>query len=325
MGTEVGIETDRRTLLSLAAGLVALPAIARAQAAPPVETVDLWPGAAPGGEKVTVTEQVILRTPGGDPNDTAFVNVTKPWLTMRRPAKPNGAAVLMIPGGGYRRVAVGKKGGPIDAWLASLGITAFVMDYRLPADGWAAGPDVALQDAQRAIRLIRARAPSIGVDPAKVAVIGFSAGGHVAARLATQFARDTYAPVDEADKLPTRPFAAGLFYPVITATAPYAHGGSLKELLGANPTDAQRQAISVELNTPPDTPPTFIAAAADDRTVPVENSMLMWQVLRANKIPVEMHLHEVGGHGFGLKTPDGQLNPSMVALDVFFKRHGLYA
>lgn len=321
----MAIDTDRRALLGLAAGLATLPALARAQASSPIETVELWPKGAPGGEKVTVTEQVILRTPGGDPNDTAFLNVTKPWLSMRRPAKPNGAAVLMIPGGGYVRVAVGKNGGPIDAWLASLGITAFVMDYRLPADGWAAGPDVALQDAQRAIRLIRARAPSLGVDPAKVAVIGFSAGGHVAARLATQYGSDTYAPVDGADSLSTRPLAAGLFYPVITGTAPYAHGQSLKQLVGANPTEAQRLAVSAERHVPDDGPPTFIAAAADDKVVPVENSVLMWQALRAKKIPVEMHLQEVGGHGFGLKGPDGQVAPSMLALDAFFRRHGLYA
>nr|WP_295106278.1 alpha/beta hydrolase [uncultured Caulobacter sp.] len=318
------METDRRTLLGLAAGLAASPALVRA-AETPLDIVDLWPKGAPGGEKVSVTEQVILRTPGGDPNDTAFLNITKPWLTLRRPAKPNGAAALMIPGGGYRRVATRKTGGPIDAWLLSLGVTVFAMDYRLPADGWAAGPDVSLQDAQRAMRLIRARAASLGVDPAKVAALGFSAGGHVAARLATQFNRDTYAPVDEADTLPTRPFATGLFYPVITGTLPYAHGGSLKELLGANPTDAQRQAISAEIGVPADAPPTFITAAADDKTVPVENSVLMWQALRAKKIPVEMHLEEVGGHGFGLKTPNGQLAPWTGALDTFFKRHGLYA
>jgi len=323
----VGTETDRRALLGFAAGLVAAPALVRAADAPsPVETVELWPKGAPGGEKVTVTERVILRNPaGGDPNDTAFLNVTRPWLTMRRPAKPNGAVVLMIPGGGYMRVAVGKNGGPIDAWLASLGITAFVMDYRLPADGWAAGPDVALQDAQRAIRLIRARAPSLGVDPARVATVGFSAGGHVAVRLATQFGRKTYAPVDAADTLPTRPFAAGLFYPVVTMTAPYAHGGSLKQLLGGSPTEAQRLAVSAEVGLPADTPPTFIAAAADDKVVPVENSVLMWQALRAKKIAVEMHLQEVGGHGFGLRGPDGRVAPSMLALDAFFRRHGLYA
>jgi len=300
----VATETHRRALLGLAAGLAALPRLARAADAPPtVESVDLWPEGAPGGEKVTVTERVIPRTPGGDPNDTAFLNVTKPWLTMRRPAKPNGAAVLMIPGGGYVRVAVGKNGGPIDAWLASLGVTAFVMDYRLPADGWAAGPDVALQDAQRAMRLIRARAPSLG----------------------TQFDRETYAPVDAADRLPTRPWAAGLFYPVITATLPYAHGQSVKQLLGATPTETERLAVSAEQHVPADTPPTYPAAAADDRVVPVENSVLMWQALRAKKIPVEMHLQEVGGHGFGLRGPDGQIAPSMLALDAFFRRHGLYA
>ena len=320
------METDRRSLLGLGALAVAAPGLARAQSTPPgIEVMDLWPGKPPGGEKVTVTEQVILRKPGGDPNDTAYLNITKPWLMMRRPTRPNGAAILMIPGGGYIRVAVGKNGGPIDAWIADQGVTAFVMDYRLPADGWAAGPDVSLQDAQRAIRLIRANAGKWGLDPERIAVTGFSAGGHVAARLATQFGRETYAPVDDADKLPTRPFAAGLFYPVITLTAPYAHGGSVKEMFGASPTDAQRQAVSVELNTPADTPPTFIAAAADDKTVPVENSVLMWQALRAKKIPVEMHLQEVGGHGFGLRTPDGQLAPAMTALDVFFKRHGLYA
>lgn len=315
---------NRRVLLGLATSLSALTARANSPAPPEIETVNLWPGPAPGGEAVTAVEKVILRTPGGDPNDTAFLNVTRPWLTMRRPQHPNGAAVLMIPGGGYRRVAVGRGGGPIDAWLASLGVTAFVMNYRLPADGWAAGPDVALQDAQRAMRLIRARAPALGVDPARVAVIGFSAGGHVAARLATLFTRQTYAPVDAADALPTRPAVAGLFYPVITLTPPYAHGGSLKELLGASPSDAQRKAISAERHVPDDAPPTYISAAADDRVVPVENSVLMWQALRARKIPVEMHLQEIGGHGFGLRSPDGQLAPWTSQLDAFFRRHGLY-
>ncbi len=205
--TEAPRGTDRRSLLGLGALTLAAPGLARAQAPTPstIEVMDLWPGKPPGGEKVTVTEQVILRQPGGDPKDTAFLNVTKPWLMMRRPAKPNGAAILMIPGGGYIRVAVSKAGGSIDAWIADQGVTAFVMDYRLPADGWAAGPDVALQDAQRAIRLIRANASKWGLDPERIAVTGFSAGGHVAARLATQFGRETCAPVDATDKLSTRP------------------------------------------------------------------------------------------------------------------------
>ena len=317
--------TDRRSLLGLGALALAAPGLARARAnASPVEVMDLWPGLAPGGEKVTVAEQVILRKPGGDPNDTAFVNVTKPWLMMRRPARPNGAAILMIPGGGYARVAVSKAGGGIDAWIAAQGITAFVMDYRLPADGWAAGPDVALQDAQRAIRLIRARALELSLDPARVAVAGFSAGGHVAARLATRFATDSYAPIDAADRLPTRPMAAGLFYPVITMTAPHAHGGSLKALLGASPTEAQRLAVSAEHDIPADAPPTFIAAAADDKVVPMQNSLLMFQALQARKIASELHIFESGGHGFGFKGPNGVPLPWPDLLSAFLKRHGLY-
>ena len=322
----IDLATDRRSLLGLSALALAAPSLARAQTpTSTIEVMDLWPGKPPGGEKVTVTEQVILRKPGGDPNDTAYLNVTKPWLMMRRPAKPNGAAILMIPGGGYIRVAVGKAGGPIDAWIADQGVTAFVMDYRLPADGWAAGPDVSLQDAQRALRLIRANANKWGLDPERIAVIGFSAGGHVAARLATRFGAETYTPIDAADRLPTRPMAAGLFYPVVTMTAPHAHGSSLKSLLGANPTDAQRLAVSAEHDIPADAPPTFIAAAADDKVVPMDNSLMMFQALRAQKIASELHVFESGGHGFGLTGPGGVAMPWPALLSAFFKRHGLYA
>ena len=244
---------------------------------------------------------------------------------MRRPARPNGAAILMIPGGGYVRVAVSKAGGGIDAWIADQGVTAFVMDYRLPADGWAAGPDVSLQDAQRAIRLIRANAGKWGLDPERVAVTGFSAGGHVAARLATRFTTETYAPIDAADGLSTRPMAAGLFYPVVTMTAPYAHGSSLKSLLGANPTETQRLAVSAEHDIPADAPPIFIAAAADDKVVPMENSLMMFQALRARKIASELHVFESGGHGFGLNGPGGVAMPWPALLSAFLKRHGLYA
>jgi acetyl esterase/lipase len=312
---------DRRALLALGGAMALTPAAARAGG---LEIQNIWPGAAPGGEKVTVTEQTILRTPGGDPNDTAFLNITKPVLMMRRPAKPNGAALLMIPGGGYKRVAVSKAGGSIDAWIADQGITAFVMTYRLPADGWAAGPDVALQDAQRAMRIIRSRAGELGLDPARVGTLGFSAGGHVAARLATRSAIPAYAPIDAIDTLSTKPSVAGLFYPVITGTQPFGHGASLKELLGASPTDAQRRAISAELDVTADTPPTFIAAAIDDKVVPVDNSLLMFQALRAKGVATELHLFEKGGHGFGLTGPNAGPMPWPDMLSAFLKRHGLY-
>ncbi|AYV47300.1 alpha/beta hydrolase [Caulobacter flavus] len=321
---------DRRSLLALAGATAASPALAQApQGAKPaasmLEIRPIWPGKAPGGEKVTVKEQVILRTPGGDPNDTAFLNITDPVLMMRRPEKPNGAAILMIPGGGYKRVAVSKAGGAIDRWIADQGVTAFVMTYRLPADGWAAGPDVALQDAQRAIRIIRSRAGELGLDPARVGVMGFSAGGHLAGRLATQFKRDTYAPIDAVDQLSTRPSVAGLFYPVVTMQAPFAHGGSLKELLAGDASEARRKAASLELDVPADTPPTFIATAADDKVVPADNSLLLYSALRAAGVPSELHMFEKGGHGFGLTGPGGMDMGWPQLLPPFLRRHGLYA
>ncbi len=312
----------RRELLGMAAAFGTVPALATAQP-DPLDVVPLWPEDPPGSRDVRVTEQVILRTPGGDPTDTAFLHVTRPWLMMRRPAVSNGAAVLIIPGGGFQRVAVSRSGGTIDRWLAGLGYTAFVMTYRLPADGWAAGPDAPLQDAQRALRLIRARASELGIDPERVAVLGFSAGGYVAGRLATRFHNESYAPVDAADGLSTRPSACGLFFPVVTMTSPHAHPGSLRSLLGDQPSDDARRAASVEAHVGADTPPTFIAAAADDRVVAVENSLLMWSALRDRNIPTEMHVFETGGHSLGGGDPG---DPEAVwprLLSAFLKRHGL--
>lgn len=315
----------RRALLTLGAGALIAPAVARAQtvssatATTTFEVRALWPGAAPGGEAVTVQEQVVLRNPDGDPNDTAFVHVRDPWIMLRRPERPNGAAVLMIPGGGYQRVAVSKAGGAIDARLAEMGYTVFVMDYRLPGDGWAAGPAVALQDAQRAIRIVRSRAAELGFDPNRVAVAGFSAGGHVAGMLATRFAQDAYTPVDAIDRLPTRPDFAGLMFPVVTLTQPYAHGPSARAMLGGGPTEAARDAWSIERHVPADSPPIFIAAAADDRVVPVENSLLLWQALRAQNIASELHVFENGGHGLADPSPSGP--PTWQDLfDAFLKR-----
>ena len=312
----------RRDLLGLAAAVGAVPAVGRARTGP-LEVTPIWPGESPGGEAVRVTEEVVLRTPGGDPEDTAFMHVTRPWLMMRRPAVSNGAAVLIIPGGGFRRVAVSRAGGTMDRWLASLGFTAFVMNYRLPADGWAAGPDVSLQDAQRAIRVIRARAPSLGLDPERVAVLGFSAGGHVAARLATRFDHPAYAAIDAADSLSSRPTACGLFFPVVTLTAPHAHGGSLRQMLGDTPSDEARNAVSAERHVPANAPPTFIAAAADDPVVPVENSLMMWSALRAQKIASEMHLFEVGGHSLGGLNPSDPAAAWPGLLTGFLTRHGM--
>jgi acetyl esterase/lipase len=318
---------DRRLFLSLSAAAgtaTLLPLAARAEASD-LSIQDLWPGDPPGGESETTPEEVILRHPGGDPNDTAFRHVRKPWLLLRRPAKPNGAAVLLIPGGGYVRVAVSKAGGDIDAWLASLGYTVFTMDYRLPGDPWAAGPEVALQDAQRAIRLIRSRSQELGLDPNRIGVMGFSAGGHVTGLLATRFDKPTYAPVDAADTLSAKPTVAAMCYPVVTMMQPYAHQQSMHAALGANPTDDARQANSLELHVPADAPPTFVCATTNDPVVPHQNAMLMFDALNAAKIPTELHLYEGATHGFPLKDKQGNLLPWGPQALQFMQKHGLDA
>lgn len=300
-----------------------MPTAASLTLKPPLPSQPLWPGAAPGGDTVTVTERSVLRKPDGDPNDTAFYNITQPWLSVRRPAQPNGGAVLLIPGGGYVRVAVSKAGGDVDAWLASLDYTVFTMTYRLPADGWAAGPDVALQDAQRAVRLIRSQASSFGLDPDRVAVIGFSAGGHVTGMLASRFVEPTYAPVDSADALSARPAAVALMYPVITMGDYASHGGSRRELLGANPTQAQIEHGSVENHVRADTVPAYIGGTTDDPAVPMQNGVLMYQALKAAKVASELHMWEGATHGFPLRGSDGQLLPWGPSALAFLQRNGL--
>jgi len=285
----------------------------------------VWPGEAPGGEHVTVEEQTVLRHPGGDPNDTAFYHVRKPWLLLKKPARPNGGAVLIAPGGSYTRIATSKAGSDIDAWLSDLGYTVFTLAYRLPGDGWAAGPDVALQDVQRSVRLIRSQSQALSLDPARLAVMGFSAGGHVAGLSATRFAATSYAPVDAADQLSAKPTVVAMCYPVVTATLPYAHKESAKNLTGATPTDAQRDYASVEKHVPAYAPPTFVCATTDDPVVPMQNAILMFEALKAQKIASELHLYEGATHGFPLRTKSGELLPWATTALAFMERHGLKA
>jgi acetyl esterase/lipase len=227
-------------------------------------------------------------------------------MTLFRPKRPNGAAALLIPGGGYIRVVIDKEGFEVAHRLADAGVTSFVLRYRLPKEGWANPSDVALQDAQRAIRLIRARAAVFKIDPQRVVAIGFSAGGHVAASLATGHARTTYAPVDEADALSARPDLSALLYPVIDMALPLAHAGSREALLGPNPTPQGEAAYSLHRHVTADVPPTFLAHAADDPSVPLDNSLNYFAALRAAKVPAELHVFEEGGHGFGIRLARGK-------------------
>lgn len=275
---------------------MAAPALAGALPLLPTELIPLWPGPAPGGEGVKVTQRVVLRRPDSPPTDIATYGITRPTLAILRPATSNGTALLVIPGGSYTRIAMAPDGGEIARYFAERGFTVGSLLYRLPGDGWAAGPDAPLQDAQRALRLLRKAA---GSRNRWIGTLGFSAGGHVAGMLATRFAQRTYPKLADEDAHPARPDFAGLFFPVITMTDPHAHRASRIKLIGGNPDRERIRRWSVESAIPADAPPCFITAAADDRTVPVENSLLMFQALRAAKVPAACHIFDQGGHGFG--------------------------
>jgi acetyl esterase/lipase len=313
------MNVTRRTLLvgSAAAAAMPFPALAA-----PIERFPIWPEAPPGGERVSVRDEVVKRSPNGPADDIAWPHVATPMLNVVPAPQPNGGAILYVPGGGYARVAVGRTGSGIARTFAARGFTVFELLYRLPHDGWAAGPDVSLQDAQRAMRLIRAGAAKWRVDPAKVAAIGFSAGGHLAARLASRSDLKTYDPVDAVDAQPARPTVAGLFFPVITMTEPAAHAHSKRELLGTDVTPERIARFSAEHDLPPDMPPTLVAHAADDPVVSPANSLTMFAALQAAKIPSELHIFEKGGHGLPLKEA-GKDHPWPGLFERFARNHGL--
>jgi acetyl esterase/lipase len=307
------MKLPRRNLLGLAALAAAAPALA--DAGDPAETVTLWPGKPPGALAVLPREEIVNRIATSGFQDRFVTGIGTPLMTVFRPKRPNGAAVLIAPGGGYIRVVIDKEGFEVAHRLAAAGITAFVLRYRLPPEGWAAPADVALQDAQRAMRLIRARAATWGVDPARVVAMGFSAGGHVAASLATGHARATYAPVDAADTLSARPDLSALLYPVIDMAPPLAHAGSRTALLGASPSPQAEAASSPHRHVTADTPPTFLVHAADDPSVPVDNTLNYLAALRAAKVRAEAHIFEEGGHGFGIYLARGK--PAAAWPDLF--------
>ena len=257
-------------------------------AAPPGAIV-LWPGAPPGGA---------APGPQRDSAKGSITQVAQPYLIVHRPARPNGMAVLLVSGGGYAHIEAGKESGPAADWLQAQGITAFELVYRLPREG--GGVDAPFQDGQRAMRVIRARAAEWRIDPARIGMLGFSAGAHLAGMTAVQPDAARYAPVDAADRVSARPDFAVLLYPVLTMRRPFDTTHAKKELLGTHPTQAARDAMSVELHVDARTPPAFIAQALDDPIAPPENSRLMAAALDRAGVPVELHLFQHGGHGWGL-------------------------
>ncbi|MBJ7486244.1 alpha/beta hydrolase [Brevundimonas sp.] len=326
---------DRRSLFGFAAavtgGISAPSALAQMTPRPllappdPTEVWKLWPDGAPGGERVTVTPVVTERSTDPAFHDRFAQYTTDPILTVMRPITPNGASMVLIPGGGYRWSVVDKEGFDVARVFAEAGVTCFVLRYRLPADGWAAGAEAPLQDAQRAVRMVRSRAAEFGLDPARVAVLGASAGGHLAG-WATAEATAAYAPVDAHDAVSLRPDFSILMYPVATMADPFVHAGSREQLLGAAPSAERIKAYSLEEMDWSGAPPVWLIHAIDDASVVVENSLNLLSALRRAKVPAEAHLYEEGGHGFGVRLIAGKPADTWPEIALRFgRRHGWVA
>ena len=236
--------------------------------------------------------------------DIIFIqNVQKPSLEIFLPSEKNsnGMAVLILPGGGYGGVAYDWEGTDYAKWLNSKGIAAFVLKYRMPqAKSVLTSYDAPIQDAQRAIRYIRANNEKFNVDKNKVGVIGSSAGGHLASTLGTHFSENYYQLKDSIDKEPTRPDFMMLIYPVISMKKGITHKGSRNALLGKNASEDLVTKFSNELQVSENTPPTFIIHSGDDKVVPVENSLLMYKALKDKNIETTMHIYPSGGHGYSM-------------------------
>lgn len=238
------------------------------------------------------------------------------------PGTANGTAALLCPGGGYLYSAFDLEGYDIAQWLTAIGVTAFVLKYRLPAEGHQRGYDVPLEDGLRAMRLIRAHASTWSVDPARIGVLGFSAGGNLASALATQSSRIVYNPVDNIDAESARPDFAMLCYPVVTMRSGVTHAGTRQRLIGTDPDQALVDAYSNELHVTTDTPPTFLAQAHDD-PVSTLNSTLFYDALKAKKVEAEMHLFRTGGHGFGIRRATGPVRLWTALADEWLCARGL--
>jgi acetyl esterase/lipase len=292
-----------------AAGVAARPALdipIGASALPPAwtaaEVVPLWPDAMPGGRFAPVPRPADLAP-------TFLTGVAWPELRVFRPARANGRSLLVIPGGAYSFVSVRNEGVDVAQAFVAMGYTVHVLVYRLPGEGWAPRADVPLADAQRAMRQIRAMAPARGLDPAHVSVIGFSAGGHLAASLLTDYRSPALGMQDRIDRLDARPACGVLVYPVVAMAPPHGHTLSTRLLLGPDPDAALVARRSPAAHVDGQTPPVMVAHAFDDPAVPWQNSLAFLQALQAAGRPAEAHFFEEGGHGFGIgpaNAPAGQ-------------------
>ncbi len=290
----------RRDLLTVGSALVLLslagPVAARNAAAP--EEIVLWPGNPPGKGKVAGPEK--LGGPGTGYG--AVSNISVPRMRVYRPAAPNGAAVLVAGGGGYFRIQLWKESTPAAQWLQARGFTVFELIYRLPNDGWDAS--VPFMDAQRAMKIIRSRADEFAIDPARIGVMGFSAGGHLAGFTAYQSSRVLYAGDDAHEQVSARPDFAVLLFPVVSLRKPYDTTRTRREIVGEQATTSAEVEWSLDTHAGKNAPPTIIFAAADDAITPPGHGILLFEKLTASGASAELHLFRDGGHGWGLGKPE---------------------
>ena len=268
------------------------------------QTIHLYDGKVPNSKPYTTKE---LWEPQ-DNGDTLVHYTSEPTLAVFLPekSKANGTAVIICPGGGYWVTSIVKEGFSVARKFNEMGVTAFVLKYRIPNDSSMIDRKIGpLQDAQRAIQLVRMRANEWNVDPNKVGIMGFSAGGHVASTEATHFNK---ALIENKNNTNLRPDFQILIYPVISMHDSLTHKDSRTQLLGSDPTKENVDLYSNELQVNKDSPPAYITQAADDKVVDVDNSIIYFEKLRHNNVPVEMHIYEKGNHGFVFKHP-GWMDP----------------
>lgn len=268
-----------------------------AAAVQPPPTIPIWPEGVPGA--------IAGATPEVVENDR-ISNVHVPTLTVYPAPKDlaTGTAVIVCPGGGYGRLAAAHEGTAVAEWLNSIGVSAFILKYRLKEYGHPAP----LRDVLRAVRLVRSRAAEWGVDPAKIGVAGFSAGGHLASTSGTLFDSPEGKTGAELDSVSARPDFLVLVYPVITTKPPSAHMGSRENLIGKTPSPDLVDRLSTDLQVTPATPPAFLVHGGTDTAVPAENSVLFYLALRRAGVPTELHLYQDGPHGIGLAPGHGPMS-----------------
>lgn len=283
--------------------LMLLAAISLARTEDKPEVLNVWPGKAPGEDKLIGEEK--RETSKGV---TRISSVSKPTLSVFRPAKDKdtGAAVVVCPGGGYNILAWDLEGEEVAAWLNSIGVTGIVLKYRVPrrpGQPQNKPPIGALQDAQRALSMVRSKAQEWKIDPHRIGILGFSAGGHLSAWASTNFDKRAYEPMDDIDKIGCRPDFAVLIYP----------GGVVPR---------GKEELAEEIRVSKDCPPMFFAHAGDDRVTP-ENSVRLYLALKRAGVSAELHVYSSGGHGFGLRTSNKPCSTWPKSCEAWMRSQGL--